>query len=316
MDPLSDIVALLKPHECVAAGFDAAGDWSIQFERHAGLKCNALVKGGCWLSVDGGKPVRLDAGDCAILPHGLPFVLSARPGRFGVDAAEIYSPLPHGGTATYGGGGDFFMAGSRFLLSGPATEMLLPSLPPFLIVRAGAEGEVLRWSVERIARELRTPQPGSSLAIAHLSHLVLMQALRACLLQEQTGLGGWFAALTDASVARAVAAIHANPARRWTLAGLAAEAGLSRTTFAERFRKVTDQTPLGYLTRWRMALAMDRLTGSNAALGQIAAEVGYASQAAFSAAFRRETGYSPRQYAREIHASSTAAAVSRPIVAR
>ena len=132
MDSLSEIVALLQPRDCVAAGFDAAGDWSIQFERHVGLKCNSVIKGGCWIAVDGGAPIWLDAGDCAILPHGSPFILSAHPVSRGADAKEIYAPVAHGGTASYGGGGKFFMAGSRFLLTGPAAEMLLPSLPPIL----------------------------------------------------------------------------------------------------------------------------------------------------------------------------------------
>lgn len=309
MDTLSNIVALLHPHDCVAAGFDAAGDWSIQFERHLGLKCNAVAKGGCWLAVNGGEHVWLQAGDCAILPHGLPFILSARPVRRGADAHEIYAPIAHGGRVSVGGGGEFFMAGSRFLLSGPAAEMLLPSLPPVLIVRGGEEGEVLAWALNRIAQELRVPQQGSALTIAHLSHLILMQALRISLAQEHRGRTGWLAALTDLNTSRAVAAIHAEPARSWTVAGLAAVAGLSRTTFAERFRRITGQTPLGYLTRWRMLLAMDRLLAPDAVLAMIASEVGYRSESAFAAAFKRETGHSPRHYAREARNRKTVATV-------
>ncbi|WP_405403855.1 AraC family transcriptional regulator [Paracoccus sp. Ld10] len=299
MDTLSNIVALLHPHNCVAAGFDAAGDWSIQFERHFGLKCNAIVKGGCWLSVDGSEHVRLQAGDCAILPHGLPFILSARPVRRGADAHEVYAPIAHGGTVSVGGGGEFFMAGSRFLLSGPAAEMLLPSLPPVLVVRGGEEGEVLAWSLNRISQELRVPQQGSALTIAHLSHLILMQAFRISLAQEHRGRTGWLAALTDLHTSRAITAIHAEPARSWTLGGLAAVAGVSRTTSAERFRRVTGQTPFGYLTRWRMLLAMDRLLAPDAVMVTIASEISYSSESAFATAFKRETGYSPRQYARE-----------------
>ncbi|MGX0975841.1 AraC-like DNA-binding protein [Roseovarius sp. MBR-51] len=310
MDTLSGIVALLQPHDCVAAGFDAAGDWSIQFERHAGLKCNSVIKGGCWITVDGGKPVWLDAGDCAILPHGLPFILSARSVSHGTDAHEIYAPVAHGGTASYRGGGEFFMAGSRFLLSGPAAEMLLPSLPPILVVRGGEKGEVLSWAVNRIARELRVPEPGSALTIAHLAHLILVQALRAFLVQESSGVTGWLAALSDLNISRAVAAIHAEPARSWTVAGLATEAGLSRTTFAERFRQITGQTPLGYLTQWRMLLAMDRLLVPDAVLVRIASDVGYSSESAFAAAFKRETGHSPRRYAREARSRTSGSTMS------
>jgi AraC-like DNA-binding protein len=299
MDTLSAIVALLQPHDCVAAGLDAAGDWSIQFERHVGLKCNSVLKGGCWITVDGGKPVWLDAGDCAILPHGLPFIMSARSVSHGTDAHEIYAPVAHGGTASYGGGGEFFMAGSRFLLSGPAAEMLLPSLPPILVVKGGERGEVLAWALNQIARALRVSEPGSALTIAHLSHLILVQAFRAFLAQEHRGVTGWLAALSDLKISRAVAAIHAEPAQSWTVASLAAEAGLSRTIFAERFRQITGRTPLGYLTQWRMLLAMDRLLAPDAVLVRIASDVGYSSESAFAAAFKRETGHSPRRYARE-----------------
>ncbi|WP_375554045.1 AraC family transcriptional regulator [Roseovarius mucosus] len=311
MDTLSGIVALLQPHDCVAAGFDAAGDWSIQFERHVGLKCNSVIKGGCWITVDGGKPVWLDAGDCVILPHGLPFIMSARSVSHGTDANEIYAPVAHGGTASYGGGGEFFMAGSRFLLSGPAVEMLIPSLPPILVVKGGERGEVLAWALNRIARELRAPEPGSALTIAHLSHLILVQALRVFLAQDHSGVTGWLAALSDLNISRAVAAIHAEPSRSWTVAGLAAEAGLSRTIFAERFRQITGRTPLGYLTQWRMLLAMDRLLASDAALARIASDVGYSSESAFAAAFKRQTGHSPRRYAREARNGTSRSALRR-----
>lgn len=311
MDTLSEIVALLQPHDCVAAGFDAAGDWSIQFERHVGLKCNSVITGGCWITVNGGKPVWLDAGDCAILPHGSPFILSVHPVSRGTDAREIYAPVAHGGTASYGGGGEFFMAGSRFLLSGPAAEMLLPSLPPILVVKGGEKGEVLAWALDRIARELRVPEPGSALTIAHLSQLILVQTLRAFLAQDARGVTGWLTALSDPNVSRAVAAIHAEPARTWTVAGLAAEAGLSRTIFAERFRQISGQTPLGYLTRWRMLLAMDRLLAPDAILTRIASDVGYGSESAFAAAFKRETGHSPRRYARAARNGTSGSAMRR-----
>ena len=161
MDPLSDIVALLRPHDCVAAGLDAGGDWSVRFDRHAGLKCNAVLEGACWLRIEGmDAPLRLEAGDCAILPHGRPFVLSARPMRDGADAATVYAPVPHGGTTIHGGGGDFFMTGARFLLSGPAAAALLRALPPALVVRPGAAGNTVRWSLARIAEGVARRPPG------------------------------------------------------------------------------------------------------------------------------------------------------------
>lgn len=307
MDPLSDIIALLHPHDCVAAGLDAGGDWSIRFDRHAGLKCNAVLKGACWLRVEGmDAPLRLEAGDCAILPHERPFVLSARPMRGGTDAAAVYAPVAHGGTAVHGGGGDFFMTGARFLMSGPATDALLRALPPALVVRSGAAGDAVRWSLARIAEELRTDRPGRALLVAHLSHYVLVQVLR-CHLAEAAPAAGWLALLADRNLARAVAAMHDDPARPWRVGELAAEAGLSRTAFAVRFRRVGGGTPMGYLTTLRMLRAVGLLHRSDVPLAQVAAEVGYASESAFGAAFKRVMGASPHRYAAGAASSASVA---------
>ena len=318
-DPLSDIIAMLRPHDCVAAGLDAGGNWAIRFERHVGVKCNAVVRGACELTVDGGdadgtdvdgthgdgasEAFRLHAGDCFILPHGRPFLISSHDATLGVDAGTIYRPVPHGGTAIHGGGGDFFMTGARFLVSGPAARVLLGGLPPVIVVRQGSPGEVVRWTLERIARELHEPSPGSTLAVAHLSHLLLVEVLRQHLGASPDGTDGqtvgWMAALADPATARAVAAMHANPAHPWTVGELAELAAMSRTSFAVRFKRVVGQAPMTYLMGWRMLRAADRLARTSDPVARIAEEAGYASESAFAHAFKRETGRSPRRYARE-----------------
>ena len=298
MDPLSDIISLLRPHDCVAAGFDAAGDWSIRFEAHEGLKCNAVLKGSCWIAVEGEAPAPLVAGDCAILPRGRPFLLSARPMRSGLDAQVLYAPVRHGGTATYGGGGEFYMTGSRFLLSGPPAGPLLRGLPPLLLVRTGPERDAVRWTLDRIAAELRDPRPGGPLSITHLSHVLLLQVMRSHLAGGTPGGTGWLAALSDPQIAPAVAAMHDDPARPWTVRDLAAVAAASRTTFAVRFRRVTGRTPIEYLTEWRMLTAAERLSRTQASIAQVAAEVGYTSESTFGVAFKRVMGQAPRRFAR------------------
>ena len=308
-DPLSDIIAMLRPRDCLAAGLDAGGDeWAIRFERHAGMKCNAVVTGGCDLEVEGlDGTLRLEAGDCFILPRGRPFVIRAtgRTGR-GTDAAEggtsaeeIYAPVSHGGTAVYGRGGDFFMSGARFLVSGPAAGVLLDTLPPAMVVRAGSRSEVMRWTVNRIARELRDPRPGGALLIDQLSHVLLIEVMRQHLSACASETIGWMAALADPAIARAIEAMHDEPARAWTVEELAARAATSRTTFAVRFRHVAGLAPMAYLTRWRMLLAADRLTRTTDPVARIAGDVGYTSESAFAHAFKREMGCSPRRFARD-----------------
>ncbi|MEO1189016.1 MAG: AraC family transcriptional regulator [Pseudomonadota bacterium] len=301
MDPLSDMISFLRPHDCVAAGLDAGGDWSIRFEAHAGIKCNAILKGECRLKVDGlNETIRLNEGDCFILPKGRPFLLSVQNARFGESAEIIYAPVSHGGTAVYGEGGDFFMTGSRFLMSGPTADFLLSPLPAAMIVRQGMRQESLVWSLDRIAEELRCPNPGSALSIAHLSHLVLIFVLRLYLQENPAPTQGWLAAVADRHINNALIAIHDNPARSWTVQDLASHAGLSRTAFSERFRKTVNQTPMTYLTQLRMMFAADRLCRTDAPVARIAEDVGYKSEGAFAVAFKRTMGCSPRRYAQTI----------------
>lgn len=299
MDTLSAIVSLLRPHDCVAAGFDAGGDWSIQFEAHEGIKCNAVLKGSCWVTVAGETAVRLDAGDCVILPQGRPFLLSSKPMKTGRDAQVLYAPVRHGGTAVYGTGGDFFMSGARFLLSGPTAQILLAGLPAMIAVRPGPEQDTVRWVLDQLAAELRNPRPGGPLTITHLSHILLLQVMRNHLSSNDSHQIGWLAGLSDTRIAPAIRAMHDDPAQNWTVNSLAQVAGRSRTSFAVHFRQVTGQAPIEYLTQWRMLVAADRLQNAQSSIATIAANVGYTSESTFGAAFKRIMGQAPRSFARD-----------------
>lgn len=298
MDPLSQVISQLRPHDCVAAGLDAGGAWSIRFDRHAGLKCNAVLKGRCWLAVEGCDPISLKEGDCVILPHGRSFVMSADRIRHGRHAETVYAPVSHGGTAVLGGGGDFFMIGSRFMVSGLPADRLLRTLPSVMHIRAGPEQASLKWALDGIASELREPRIGGAVSIAHLSHLVLVQALRHHLAGPAVPRSGWLAALADGQICIAIGALHDDPARDWSVAELGARSGLSRTAFATRFAQRVGVPPMAYLTEWRMCLAAEQLARGAQPVARIGAKVGYASESAFAAAFKRVTGQTPRQYRR------------------
>ncbi|MER9648675.1 AraC family transcriptional regulator [Mesorhizobium sp. M0199] len=300
MDPLSDVLSLLKPRSYVSSGFDAGGEWSIQFStQHELIKCYAVISGECWLSVEGvPDAVRLETGDCFVLPSGRPFRLASDMALTPVEAGAVFPPARAGGVVTHNGGGDFFLVGSRFGVSGNQAGMLLKMLPPIVHIRRESDQAALRWSVERMMQELREKQPGGTLVAQHLAHMMLVQALRLHLSERpETGVG-WFFALADKQMAAAITAIHDDPAHRWSLHELSERAGMSRSTFAQKFKARAGETPMEYLARWRMLLAGDRLENSSDATSVIALSLGYESESAFSTAFKRVMGFSPRQYSR------------------
>jgi len=299
MDPLSDVLSLLKPRSYMSAGFDAGGEWAIQFPRHEGIKFQAVISGQCWLSMeDVADPVRLETGDCFLLPHGRPFCLASSTALTPIDAKTIFPPAQRGGTVTYNGGGSFFGAGSLFTLTGKHADILLEVLPPVVHIRKESDKAALRWSIERMMQEQREGQPGGFLIAQHLAHMMLVQALRLHLAEGVKGGVGWLFALADKQMGAAIYAMHDDPAHGWTLQEMAERVGMSRSTFALKFKEAVGVAPMEYLARWRMLLAGDRLENSGDSISAIALSLGYESESAFSTAFKRVMGSSPRQYSR------------------
>jgi AraC-like DNA-binding protein len=299
MDPLSDVLSLLKPRSYAAGGLNFGGAWSVQFHRHEGIKCYALVSGQCWLSVEGvPDPVRLTAGDCFLLPGGRPFRLASDLALPSIPAEAIFAGPRKGNVAFHNGGGDFFLTGSFFTLDGNHASILLGALPPIVHIRKEADRAALRWSMERMREELQQQQPGGFLLAQHLAHMMLVQALRLHLAEGLRGGVGWLFALADKQMSAAINAMHRDPAQAWTVQALADQVGMSRSTFALKFKATVGSSPMEYLSRWRMALAGDRLATSNDPVSVIALSLGYESESAFSTAFKRIMGCSPRQYSR------------------
>ncbi|MCX5514614.1 AraC family transcriptional regulator [Kaistia algarum] len=302
MDPLSDVLSLLRPRNYLSAAFDAGSPWSIQFpDQQGGIKCNAVVSGECWVQVEGvADALLVKAGDFFLLPSGRPFRLASDLDTPPVAAETVFADVRRDGrTALLNGGGDFFAVSSRFALSGDHADMLLGMLPPIVHIRKESDqAAALRWSIEQTMQELRGGKPGSFLLVQHLAHMMLLQALRLHLNDRGSGRVGWLFALADRQIGQAIGAMHGDPAHRWTLQELAAQAAMSRSTFALRFKAMVGSSPMEYLTRWRMLLAADRLTHSADPVSAIAHALGYESESAFSTAFRRAMGCSPRQYGR------------------
>jgi len=297
VDPLSDILSLLKPSGYGFRGLDAGGDWALVFGPGDGVRCYAIESGACWLALEGAEPVRLAAGDFVLVPGGRPYRLYSAPDAPPTDAFRFFPTVPAGETAVLNDGGGVQGVGGFFGFEGMHAELLLGMLPPLVHIRAEANKAALRWSIERLMRELREPQPGSTLIAEHLAQALLIEALRLHLAEPGGHSAGWLFALADRQMRAVIAAMHAEPARKWTLEALARVAGMSRSSFAVRFKETVGEPAMDYLTRWRMMLASDRLA-SGGSIAVVAPTVGYESESAFGAAFKRVMGYSPRQFAK------------------
>jgi AraC-like DNA-binding protein len=299
MDPLSDVLSLLKPRSYVSGGFDAGGKWSIQFHQYEGIKCYAVVSGECWLSLESvPDAVRVKTGDCFLLPSGRPFRLASDLTLTPIDFHTIFPTTRNGGIASFNGGGDCLIIGGHFVFTGAHAGILLGALPPIAHIRKDTDKAALRWSLDRMRQELRERQPGGFLIAQHLAHMMLVQALRLYVADGSMGGVGWLFALADKQMGAAIHSMHDDPAHPWTLQALAERVGMSRSTFALRFKETVGEPPMEYLTRWRMLLAGDRLANSGDPISAIALSLGYESESAFSTAFKRVMGCSPRQYSR------------------
>jgi len=299
MDPLSDVLSLLKPKGLVSGRIEVGGATAIQWRKHKGIKCYAVVSGQCWLSVEGNaNTVHLATGDCFLLPPGPPFRIATDQSATPVESKTFHSARSPSGEVPHEDGGECSFVGGHFLLAGSHADILLGNLPPIVHIWKDSDKAVIRWVLERLNEEANNLSPGSFLITEQLAYMMLVQVLRLHLAEGPKEGVGWLFALSDKQMSAAISCVHDDPAHQWTVQNMAEHVGMSRSTFALRFKKTVGMTPIEYLTHWRMMLAGNRLENSNDSIYLIAASLGYESESAFGKAFRRVMGCSPRRYSR------------------
>ncbi|VFR32636.1 Transcriptional regulator, AraC family [plant metagenome] len=296
-DPFSDFLKLADAQPAVSGGFTAGGAWAIRFPKPDYLKFFALVKGSCWLRIDGDKePVRVHEGDVFLLSVRRSFVLAGDLAAEPVDATRLFAGKANK-TATLGDTEDCIQIGGHVRLDRTSGELLAQMLPPLIHVRAGTEqAKVLEWLLERLVRERASERPGVGIASAHLTQLLFVQILRVYLETSEELPCGWLRAVSDKRLSPAMRLMHSDPSRAWTLGELAKAAAMSRTSFAVHFKSVAGVAPLTYLTQWRMQLAQRALRVDTTPMSVLASQLGYGSESAFSTAFKRVTGISPTHF--------------------
>ncbi|GBQ50846.1 AraC family transcriptional regulator [Komagataeibacter sucrofermentans DSM 15973] len=213
-----------------------------------------------------------------------------------LDALEVF-PIGAPTVVQIGENDDFFLMGGHVDLDAVSGRILLDSLPSLIRLQAGGrEAEKLQWLIGQLVEKFRGHEAGSGFACSGLAQLMFLQILRGYLSRSENSGAGWLRAISDLRIARALALIHDDPAREWHLPDLAKAAGMSRTAFATRFREIAGVIPLAYVTQWRMHLAERALRDGETTIAMIAQSVGYASEAAFSNAFKRVMGASPTRF--------------------
>ncbi|MGY6249800.1 AraC family transcriptional regulator [Bosea thiooxidans] len=300
-DPLSDVLDLADSR-CVLTGtLLAGGDWSRKFQRSDAVKFLAVVRGSCWLKTedDFAAPARFEAGDVVVTNGAPSIVLASTAERL---ANSDCAPLERDaeGNLRAGSGADFMMIGGLLEVDEQRCGFLRESLPP-LIHLDGQQGEAakLRWLLTALVEEMLRSRPGSATAITNFAKLLFVEALRLHIEDAKSEQAGWLTALADRRISIALRGVHADPSHPWTLEELAKLSGMSRTSFAVRFRDVVGMPPLTYVLNWRMRLAEKELCETDRSVADIAWSVGYGSESAFSNAFSRATGLSPGRFRKE-----------------
>lgn len=262
---------------------------------------HVVVEGHCYASVLGAAPVEVKAGEVVVFAKGTPHVLSSSPGlRASPDAnpeVELDANTRLLMSLNYCGGrpATAKLVCGFLVCDAQAFNPLLDNLPPMIKCDDTCDGEGL-WLNEFIrlaTSEASGRRPGGETVIAKLSELMFIEVVRRYLQSLPAQQAGWLAGLRDPYIGKALSLVHANPAHAWTIEELGREVGLSRSVFAERFNDILGMPPMLYLAKWRMQIASGLLSNGNANIATIAEEIGYASEAAFSRAFKKMMGVPP-----------------------
>ncbi|MCZ6798439.1 MAG: AraC family transcriptional regulator [Gammaproteobacteria bacterium] len=298
-DPLGETLHLLRLNGTLYCRSELTAPWGVELPAFDGqMMFHVITSGHCWLEVEGEQPRLLQQGSLALVPHGNGHSIRSHPTA---DAEPLFDiPVEQVSERyeimRYGGGGDLTQLTCGVVrFDHVAGQQLIAQLPNVLQIDTweDEDGSWLQSTLRFIAREARELRPGGETVITHLADILIIQAIRSWIDSAPEADQGWLAALRDDQVGKALAAIHREPDKDWTVASLAKEVGMSRSGFSARFTNLVGESAKRYLTQWRMQLARTQLQQSSDSLSVLAERLGYQSEAAFSRAFKRVFGVPP-----------------------
>jgi AraC-like DNA-binding protein len=305
MDAISGLLSGPRAREAFVLRCELDGAWALRVQDEAPLTLMAVLRGSAYVTATGAEPVHLGPGDVALARGPAPYDVASTPGLQpsvvihpgqrcttldGTDLRDVF----HRGVRTWGtteSGSTSILVGT-YTRAGEVGRRTLAALPELLVLDSADWHSPL---LDHLADELASDEPGQSAVLDRLLDLLVIGVLRAWFARAEAP-PGWYAARGDRVVGAALRLIHDDVARPWSLAALASAASVSRATLARRFADLVGQTPMAYLTEWRLALAADLLADPDLTLAEVARRVGYATPFALSAAFKRQYGVSPKQH--------------------
>lgn len=298
VDPFAELVLLLQPTAPFSKLVSGAGRWSVQRTEVGRPFFCVVLEGGCRLAVGGQDPIVLQADDFVLIPSAHDFTVASL--EEGADGPV--HPVLRDGEIRHGvqeGPPEVRLLVGYCVFDSPDAGLLVSLLPALVHIRGDLRlGAIVRL----VGDECRATRPARDVLLAKLLEVLLIEALRAG--TYHAGAPGLLCGLADARLAAALRRLHEDPARAWTVAELAREAALSRSTFFDRFRLALGVAPMEYLFNWRMAMARSLLRRKAGSVAEVAQRVGYGSASAFSVAFARHAGAPPARYAQEADAAS------------
>jgi AraC-like DNA-binding protein len=314
MDVLSDVLRAVKLEGALFFNAEFSAPWCLSTARSTKVSpylCpgaghmilfHFLTEGRAYAQIDGLRE-ELKAGDIVVIPHGDPHMLGNGSRVKPVDSLKTFGKgLSESLVVTrFGGGGETTKFVCGFMACEPRlSEVFLAGLPKLVKVRVTNEpsGEWLKNSIQFTVGEAGASNAGRQLVLAKLSEVLFVETLRRYINSLPPDQIGWLAGARDPIIGQALAHIHKDPVHEWTISSLARTVGVSRTRFVERFRHFIGESPMAYLTKWRLKLAAEILQSSEESVAAIALSVGYASEAAFNRAFRREFNCPPARFRR------------------
>ncbi len=304
MDVLSDVLETLRLRGTLYFSTELHQPWGIRVPAFARVaRFHLVVRGGMWVRVTGvAEPLRVETGDLILVPHGAEHILSCTFDSPVSSVDEVVAAAGYKGVGTlvYGGtdaGAPTRLVCGHYSFDELLDHRLLQQLPRALVVRWETEvrGTPLEDAFRFISAEVQNATPGHEAVVRRLSEVMFFQIVRAWAVRSEAA-HGFVSALSDARLSAALTALHANPAHPWTLESLAQHAAMGRSAFAERFREVIGETPMRYLTAWRIQQAKRLLVESSYSRDKIAELVGYDSAASLSRIFTKSVGASPAAF--------------------